>query len=91
VEPAADVVPAAQRDEDLRPSIEQVRPMDSDSDGRGSVEAEDAPVAELGAAACLESHSSDAAGCDARLAVVDSRERNPSSAADENSVLVWSP
>jgi hypothetical protein len=92
VEPAADVVPAPQRDEDLQPSMEQVRPMDSDSDGLGSMEAEDAPVAERGAAACLESQNSDTAGCEPRLAVVNSRERNSSSGtADENSVLVWSP
>ncbi len=91
MEPAAEVVPALQRDEDLQPSMEHVRAMDSDSDGLGSVEAEDAPVAEGGAPACLDSQN-DAAGCDARLAVVNSRERNSSSGtADENSVLVWSP
>ena len=66
--------------------------MDSDSDGLGSVEAEDAPVAERGAAACLEPHSSDNTGGEARLAVVNPRERNASSGtADENSELVWSP
>ena len=96
VEPEIDVVSTLATD-DERPSLEPVRPWESDSDERLSTEREDTRVGGVPESAQLsEPEHSDSvvqtrdSGQLAEQAT--SRGRNSSSAtADENSVLVWSP